>query len=117
MSLMSNIVAGAVVLPGECGKDDITSANLDQMAATLETRPPTDEDRRELVEMLRSLARMVREMEASSPNMSPPTTPVDDPPPPPTTTTTTTTAVVRDCQKWTPALPGTDTPPPSSNEG
>jgi hypothetical protein len=65
---MSKIVAGAVIVPGVCGEDDITSANLDQMAATLETRPPTDEDRRELVVILRWLANMVRELEAPSSN-------------------------------------------------
>jgi hypothetical protein len=63
---MSKIVAGAVVRAGECGEDDITSANLDQMAATLETRPPSDDDRRELVKMLRWLAKLVREIEAGS---------------------------------------------------
>jgi hypothetical protein len=42
-SLMTKIVAGAVIAAGECGEDDITSANLEQMAATLETRPPTDD--------------------------------------------------------------------------
>jgi hypothetical protein len=78
---MSKIVAGAVIAPGECGEDDITSANLEQMAATLETRPPTDDDRRELVEILRFLAKVVRELEAPSSKSSPPSTPVDDPPP------------------------------------
>ncbi len=78
---MSKIVAGAVIVPGECGEDDITSANLEQMAATLETRPPTDDDRRELVVLLRWLAKLVRELEAPSSNLSPPSTPVDDPPP------------------------------------
>lgn len=63
---MSKVVAGAIVSPGECGEDDITSANLEQMAATLAMRPPTDADRQELVEMLRWLAKVVREMEASS---------------------------------------------------
>jgi hypothetical protein len=77
---MSKIVAGAVIEAGECGEDDITSANLDQMAATLETRPPTDDDRRELVEILRWLAKVVRELEAPSSNFSSPTTAVDDPP-------------------------------------
>jgi hypothetical protein len=71
---MSKIVAGAVIAAGECGEDDITSANLDQMAATLEMRPPTDDDRRELVQMLRWLAKLVRELEASPSNLSPPTT-------------------------------------------
>lgn len=78
---MSKVVAGAVIAAGECGEDDITSANLEQTAATLETRPPTDDDRRELVEILRWLAKVVREVEASSSNDSLPTTPVDDPPP------------------------------------
>ena len=78
---MSKIVAGAVIAVGECGEDDVTSANLEQMAATLETRPPTDDDRRELVQMLRWLAKMVRELEAPSSNFSPPSTPVDDAPP------------------------------------
>ena len=63
---MTKIVAGAAIAPGECGEDDITSANLDQMAATLETRPPTDDDRRELVKMLRWLAKLVREIEVGS---------------------------------------------------
>lgn len=63
---MSKVVAGAIVSPGECGEDDITSANLEQMAATLAMRPPTDADRQELVEMLRWLAKVVREMEARS---------------------------------------------------
>ena len=71
-SLMSKIVAGAVIAAGECGEDDITSANLDQMAATLEKRPPTDDDRRELVEILRWLAKVVRELEPPSSNFSPP---------------------------------------------
>lgn len=63
---MSKVVAGAVISAGECGEDDITSANLEQMAATLATRPPTDADRRELVEILRFMAKVVREMEAAS---------------------------------------------------
>jgi hypothetical protein len=63
---VTKIVAGAVIAPGECGEDDITSANLEQMADTLATRPPTDDDRRELVEILRFLAKVVREMEAKS---------------------------------------------------
>ncbi len=78
---MSKIVAGAVIEAGECGEDDITSANLEQMAATLETRPPTDDDRRELVKMLRWLAKLVRELEGASSNSSPRSTPVDDPSP------------------------------------
>ena len=78
---MTKIVAGAVIAAGECGEDDITSANLEQMAATLETRPPTDDDRRELVEILRWLAKVVRELEAPSSTFTPPETPVDHPPP------------------------------------
>lgn len=78
---MSKVVAGAVIAAGECGEDDITSANLEQMADTLETRPPTDDDRRELVQILRWLAELVREVEAPSSTFSPPSTPVDDPPP------------------------------------
>jgi hypothetical protein len=42
---MTKIVAGAVIAAGECGEDDITSENLEQMATTLETRSPTDDDR------------------------------------------------------------------------
>jgi hypothetical protein len=67
---MTKVVAGAIIAVGECGNDDVTSANLDQMAATLATRPPTDEDRRELVVMLRWLAKMVREMEQSAESVS-----------------------------------------------
>jgi hypothetical protein len=78
---MTKIIAGAVIAAGECGEDDITSANLEQMAATLETRSPTDDDRRELVEILRWLAKVVRELEAPSPAFTPPATPIDDPPP------------------------------------
>jgi len=69
---MAKIIAGAVVHPGECGEDDLTSANLEQMADTLATRPPTDADRRELVDILRWMARVVREMEASSDPGPPP---------------------------------------------
>jgi hypothetical protein len=79
-SLMSKIVAGAVIAAGECGEDDITSANLDQMAATLERRPPTDDDRRELVDILRWLANVVRELESPSSNVSSARTPDDHPP-------------------------------------
>lgn len=68
---MSKVVAGAFIEPGECGEDDITSANLDQMAATLETGPLTDDDRRELVEILHWLAKVVREMEAAASTNSP----------------------------------------------
>ena len=64
---MTKFVAGAFIATGECGEDDVTSANLEQMATTLATRPPTDEDRRELVIMLRWLAKVVREMEATPP--------------------------------------------------
>ncbi len=60
---VGRVVAGATILPGECGEDDITAANLEQMAATLELGPPTDADRRELVEILRWLAKLVREMD------------------------------------------------------
>jgi len=76
-SLMTKIIAGAVIAAGECGEDDITSANLEEMAATLETRPPTDDDRRELVEILRWLAKVVRELEAPSSTFTPPATPID----------------------------------------
>ncbi len=74
---MTKVVAGAVIVAGECGEDDVTSENLEQMAATLEMRPPTEDDRRELVEMLRWLARLVRELEASSPGSSTASTPAD----------------------------------------
>ncbi len=77
---MSRIVAGAVIAAGECGRDDITSANLDTMAATLEKRPPTDDDRRELAEILRWLANVVRELEDPSSNVLA-ATPVDHPRP------------------------------------
>ena len=52
-------------------EDDITSANLEQMANTLETRQPIDDDRRELVVLLRWTARLVRNIELSSPNGAP----------------------------------------------
>lgn len=77
---MTKIVAGAVIVAGECGEDDIPDANLEQMAATLETRPPTDDDRRELVEILRWLAKVVRELDAPSPATSTSSTTVDDQP-------------------------------------
>jgi hypothetical protein len=77
---MTKIVAGAVIVAGECGEDDITAENLEQMAATLETRPPTDDDRRELVEILRWLAKVVRELDAPSSATSTPSTTVDDQP-------------------------------------
>jgi hypothetical protein len=57
------VVAGAVIVPGECGEDDVTSANLEQMAVTLATRPPNAMERRELVVILRFLARLVRDIE------------------------------------------------------
>ena len=60
---MAKIVAGAEIHPGECGEDDITADNLEQMADTLAARPPTDEDRAELVVMLRWLAVVVRELD------------------------------------------------------
>jgi hypothetical protein len=78
---MTRIVAGAVIAAGECGEDDITAANLEQMAATLEARPPTEDDRRELVEILRWLAKVVRELDAPSSNVSPPVTAINDSPP------------------------------------
>ncbi|MEP7202443.1 MAG: hypothetical protein ABI894_07535 [Ilumatobacteraceae bacterium] len=64
---MTKVVAGAIIAAGACGNDDVTSANLEQMAATLAVRPPTDQDRRELVEMLRWLAELVREWETAAP--------------------------------------------------
>ena len=75
---MTKVVAGAVIAVGECGEDDVTSANLEQMAATLALRPPTDADRRELVVILRWLARLIRELEASAPNASTASRPTDD---------------------------------------
>ena len=63
---MTKIVAGATIATGECGNDDVTSLNLEQMAATLARRPPTEADRRELVEMLRWLAKLVRGLEESA---------------------------------------------------
>lgn len=60
---MAKTVAGTVILPGPCGEDDVTSANLRQMADTLEERPPTEDDRRELVTMLRWLAGFVDQTE------------------------------------------------------
>jgi hypothetical protein len=60
---MVKIVAGAIISPGECGEDDITAENLEQMANTLEVGPPTDADRLELVEMLRWIAKLVRGMD------------------------------------------------------
>jgi tellurite resistance-related uncharacterized protein len=64
---VTKIVAGADIAAGECGAEDITSENLEQMATTLTLGPPSDEDRRELVEILRWLASLVREMERSRP--------------------------------------------------
>ena len=75
----SKVVAGAIILPGECGEDDITSANLEQMAASLAMRPPTDADRRELVEILRWLAKVVRNMEGPSSHAPTPLARIDDP--------------------------------------
>ena len=69
---MTKIVAGTAIEPGECGEDDVTSANLEQMADTLEKRPPTEADRKELVVILRWLAGLVRDMEQSVPDSSPP---------------------------------------------
>jgi hypothetical protein len=64
---MTKVVAGTVIAVGACGEDDVTSVNLEQMAATLGSgRPPTDADRRELVVMLRWLAKLVRSIEASA---------------------------------------------------
>ena len=77
---MTKVVAGAVVAVGECGNDDVTSANLMQMADTLATRPPTDEDRRELVVILRWLANLVRAMEQSARPEGTETTPSEQPP-------------------------------------
>ena len=68
---MTKIVAGATIAVGECGNDDVTSLNLEQMADTLTSRPPTDADRRELVEMLRWLAKLVRGMEDRQPGGEP----------------------------------------------
>ena len=62
---MARLIVGAEVHPGECGEDDVTSENLDQMADTMEARPPTDEDRRELVVLLRWMAGFVRTLEAT----------------------------------------------------
>jgi hypothetical protein len=73
---MTKVVAGAEIGVGECGNDDVTAANLEQMAATLAERPPTDEDRRELVVMLRWLATLVRGIEDAAAAEAP--TPPDD---------------------------------------
>lgn len=62
---MAKLIAGAVVQKGECGEDDLTPENLEQMADTLEARPPTMQDRRELVEILRWMAGFVRSIEES----------------------------------------------------
>ncbi len=67
---MTKIVAGAVIAQGECGEDDITSVNLDQMADTLASRAPTVDERRELVEMLRWIAALVRGIEESAPEQA-----------------------------------------------
>lgn len=66
------VVAGAVIKPGACGADDITSENLDRMANTLENRSPTDDDRRELVDLLRWMAGVVRGLELDGADDSPP---------------------------------------------
>lgn len=60
---MDRVVAGTVIRAGECGEDDITSANLREMADTIEKGPLTEGDRRELVSMLRWLAQLVNEIE------------------------------------------------------
>ena len=75
---MPKFVAGTFIATGECGEDDVTSANLEQMAATLATRPPTEEDRRELVQMLRGLARLVRELETAASDSTTASTSADD---------------------------------------
>jgi hypothetical protein len=76
---MRKVIAGAEIAAGECGEDDITSANLEQMAETLAMRPPTDADRLELVTMLRWLAKLVREIEGSSSDAPTPSTGPTDP--------------------------------------
>jgi hypothetical protein len=63
---MTRMVAGASIEPGPCGEDDITAENLEQMATTLESRPPTESDRRELADILRWMARLVREIDAAA---------------------------------------------------
>jgi hypothetical protein len=64
---MTKVVAGTVIAVGACDEDDVTSVNLEQMAATLGSgRPLTDADRRELVVMLGWLAKLVRGIEASA---------------------------------------------------
>lgn len=60
---MDRVVAGTVIRAGACGEDDITSANLSEMADTVETRPLSEADRRELVSMLRWLAQLVNKIE------------------------------------------------------
>lgn len=60
------IVAGAVIKPGECGEDDVTAENLEQMAATVAKGPISDADRVELADLLRWLARLVRTLENES---------------------------------------------------
>ena len=44
---MPKFVAGAFIATGECGEGDLTSANLEQMAATPAQRPLTDTERTE----------------------------------------------------------------------
>jgi hypothetical protein len=60
---MDRVVAGTVIRAGACGEDDITSANLSEMADTIEARPLSEADRRELVLMLRWLAQLVNKIE------------------------------------------------------
>jgi hypothetical protein len=60
---MDRLVAGTIIRAGACGEDDITSANLNEMADTIETQPLTEADRRELVTMLRWLAQLVDKIE------------------------------------------------------
>ena len=79
---MPKFIAGAFIATGECGEDDVTSANLEQMAATLAERSLTDPERRDLAHMLRWLAKVVRELEASSPDSSTVSTPTDERPAP-----------------------------------
>lgn len=60
---MDRVVAGTVIRAGACGNDDITATNLYEMADTIETRPLTEADRRELVSMLRWLAQLVNDID------------------------------------------------------
>ena len=63
---MTKVVAGASIEPGSCGEDDITAENLEQMATTLESGPLTESDRRELADILRWMAKLVREIDAAA---------------------------------------------------